>query len=409
MNQELRVLIVEDSEDDTLLLLRELRKGGYEPVWERVETPEAMTATLAKGPWDMVVSDYVMPRFSGLAALDVLKQSGQDLPFIIVSGNIGEDIAVNAMKAGAHDYILKGNLTRLVPAVERELREAEVRRERRRAEEALQRYHEELEQKVRERTEELATSKRELERSNQELEQFAFVASHDLQEPLRMVTGFMHLLAQRYGGRLDDKAQQYITYAVDGAQRMNRLIRDLLMFSRVRGDTWEPAPVNMNEVFDQALANCGVLVAEANARITREQLPVVQGEAGLLTQLFQNLLVNAVKFRRPDILPEVHVAAARQDNLWLISVRDNGIGIATEQCERIFQIFQRLHTRQQYEGTGIGLAVCKRIVEFHGGRIRVESAPGCGSTFLFDLPAAASDDRGQTTVGGDQWTVGGGI
>lgn len=392
MNKELRVLIVEDSEDDELLLLRVLRQGGYKPVWERVETSEVMRAALENGHWEVIIADYVMPRFSGLAALDILKQSGQDLPFIIVSGNIGEDIAVAAMKAGAHDYILKGNLIRLVPAVERELREAEVRRERLRAEAALVRYHEELEQRIKERTEELRASKvelerlvRELERSNKELEQFAYVASHDLQEPLRIVSGFMKLLAQRYGSQLNDKAREYIHYAVDGTERMSQLIRDLLLFSRVRSGNWEPSLIDMNVVFDTALGNCRASVEEAGARVTREQLPVVRGDATQLGQLMQNLLTNAIKFRGPAP-PEIHISASQQDVSWLFSVRDNGIGIAPEDRERIFMIFQRLHSRKMYSGTGIGLAVCQRVVECHGGRIWVESSPDGGSTFFFNLP-----------------------
>jgi len=395
MNRKLHVLIVEDSEDDALLILRELRKGGYETVSERVETPEAMLAALAKGNWDLIISDYVMPRFSGVAALNLLKESGQDLPFLIISGNIGEDIAVEAMKAGAHDYILKGNLTRLVPAVERELREAVVRQERRQAEEALQRSYEELEQRVRERTEELAASKlelerlvAELERSNRDLEQFAYVASHDLQEPLRMVSGFLQLLERRFGPQLEDKAREYINYAVDGAERMSQLIRDLLMFSRVRLDNREPSPIDMNKVFDQVLADCRTTIDETGARIIREELPIVRGEASQLGQLLQNLIGNAIKFHRPDAVPEVRISAQRQGETWVFAVRDNGIGIAPEHGERVFQIFQRLHNRQDYEGTGIGLAVCQRIVEFHGGRIRVESSPDEGSTFLFELPAA---------------------
>ncbi|MBI4793784.1 MAG: response regulator [Deltaproteobacteria bacterium] len=390
----LRVLIVEDSEDDAFLMLRELRKGGYEPLAERVETAAAMEKALAAGQWDMIISDYVLPRFSGLAALHILKQSGQDLPFIVISGNIGEDIAVGAMKAGAHDYILKGNLTRLVPAVERELREAVVRRKRRQAEEALQRSYEELEQRVRERTEELSASKLELERlvgelerSNRELEQFAYVASHDLQEPLRMVSSFMQLLERRFEHQLDDKARQYISYALEGSQRMSQLISDLLMFSRVGRGTWNPAPVNLNELFSQIRSNCRTTLEETGAVITCDELPIVQGEPSQLSQLLQNLLVNAVKFRKQDVTPEVHVSATRQGKSWLLAVRDNGIGIAPEQHQRIFVIFQRLHSRQKYNGTGIGLAVCQRIVEFHGGRIWVESEPGKGSTFFFNLPA----------------------
>ena len=390
----LRVLIVEDSEDDAFLMLRELRKGGYEPQALRVETAGAMQEALETGQWDIIISDYVLPRFSGLAALHMLKQSGQDLPFIVVSGNIGEDIAVGAMKAGAHDYILKGNLTRLVPAVERELREAVVRRERRRAEAALQRSYEELEQRVRERTEELNASKLELERlvgelerSNRELEQFAYVASHDLQEPLRMVSSFIQLLERRFEHQLDDKARQYIHYAQEGSQRMSQLIQDLLKFSRVRRGAWEPTPVDLNDLFSQSVANCRATIEETGAVITCERLPLVQGEPSQLSQLLQNLLVNAVKFRKQDVTPAVHVSATRQDKQWLFAVRDNGIGIAPEQHERIFLIFQRLHSRKKYNGTGIGLAVCQRIVDFHGGRIWVESEPGQGSTFFFNLPA----------------------
>jgi signal transduction histidine kinase len=393
MNTPLRVLIVEDSEDDCLLILRELRKGGYEPLSERVETPEAMRASLRKGCWDLIISDYVLPRFSGLAALDLLKESNQDLPFIIVSGNIGEDIAVDAMRAGAHDYILKGNLTRLTPAVERELREVEVRRERRRAEEALKRSHEELERRVHERTEELRASKAELERliieierSNRDLEQFAYVASHDLQEPLRMVRGFLELLEQRYGALLDDKAGSYIRHAVDGAERMGQLIRDLLLYSRVRRTTWEPGKIDMNEVLQLALQNCSVSIKKSGARVNSDPLPVVRGEKTQLVLLLQNLLVNAVKFRHPVRLPEISITTRRSGEMWDFIVQDNGIGIAREQHERIFMIFQRLHDRRKYKGTGIGLAICRRIIEYHGGQIRVESMPDKGATFIFSLP-----------------------
>ncbi|MDW7771766.1 MAG: ATP-binding protein [Desulfobulbaceae bacterium] len=393
-DRPLRLLIVEDSEDDALLLLRELKKRGYAPLSRRIETPEAMIAALREEQWDIIISDYVLPRFNGMAALEILRQSGLDLPFIIVSGKIGEEVAVAAMKAGAHDYILKGNLTRLASAVERELRDAAVRRKKRRAEEALKRSHEELEQRVRERTEELRISKvelerlvAELERSNRDLEQFASMASHDLQEPLRMVSSFLNLLERRYGPQLDDKAREYIRYAVDGAGRMAQLIQELLVFSRIQSSPVQLSPVDMNLIFKQVVDQCRLVLEETGTRISAAELPVVRGEASLLGQLLQNLVVNAVKFRRPGNSPEVHVSVQKEDGMWIFGVKDNGIGIPPEQHEQVFQVFHRLHSRCDYEGSGIGLAVCQRIVEHHGGRIWAESVPDQGSTFLFTLPA----------------------
>lgn len=392
--ESLRLLLVEDSEDDALHLLRALRMGGYAPLAERVETPEDMTAALQRGQWDIIISDYVLPRFSGLAALAILRQSGLDLPFIVVSGKIGEEVAVGAMKAGAHDYILKSSLARLAPAVERELRDAEVRRERKRAEEALKRSHEELEQRVRARTEELRASKvelerlvGELERSNRDLEQFAYVASHDLQEPLRTVHSFLGLLVRRYAPQLDDKARQYIDHAVDGTQRMSQLIHDLLIFARIQRNGWQPAPVHMDQVLLQVVANCRIVLEETGTRISQTELPVVQGEASQIGQLLQNLFVNAIKFRRPDTVPEIRISASKEEEMWVFAVQDNGIGIAPDYREQIFNIFQRLNSRKEYAGSGIGLAVCQRIVEHHGGRIWVESAPDQGSVFRFTLPA----------------------
>ena len=225
----------------------------------------------------------------------------------------------------------------------------------------------------------------ELERSNQDLEQFAHVASHDLQEPLRMVTGFLKLLESKYGPQLDAKAREYIAFSVDGATRMSQLIIDLLMYGRVDRKGKRLEAVDANRPLAAALANLHGSIREAGATVTQEELPPIVGDISQLTQLFQNLIGNAVKFRHPDRPCQVHVSARQEKGNWVFAVRDNGIGIPPEQFERVFVIFQRLHTRDKYAGTGIGLAICRRIVERHGGRTWVESNPGEGSTFFFAL------------------------
>jgi len=233
----------------------------------------------------------------------------------------------------------------------------------------------------------LAEKAQELARSNEELEQFAHIVSHDLQEPLRMVTSYLQLLEQRYKGQLDEDADDFINFAVDGAERMRTMIEDLLAYSRVgtRGKPFQPTDTDV--ALDQALANLQIAIEESNAEITGDDLPTVTADESQLIQLFQNLIGNAIKFQKEDASPRIHVDAERVGDMWHFSVADNGIGIDSDDAERIFQIFRRLHSREEYEGTGIGLAVCKRIVERHGGRIWVESEPGEGSTFFFTIPA----------------------
>ena len=233
---------------------------------------------------------------------------------------------------------------------------------------------------------ELAARTAELERSNAELQQFAYVASHDLQEPLRTVTSFLQLLNRRFGGTLDDQAKEYIGFAVDGAARMHRLITDLLTYSRVTTHGRTFAPVSMDKVLDVVLGNLGAAISEAGAEIVRDPLPEVEADQAQMASLLQNLVGNAVKYRAPGTAPRIHVGAERDGEAWVFFVRDNGIGIDPKFFDRVFVIFQRLHARDEYEGTGIGLAVAKKIVERHGGRIWVESTPGEGSTFRFSLP-----------------------
>ena len=242
----------------------------------------------------------------------------------------------------------------------------------------LKKAYDVLEIRVKERTAELA-------RSNAELEQFAYIASHDLQEPLRMVSSYVQLLERRYKGKLDQDADDFIAFAAEGALRMQRLINDLLAYSRVgtRGKSFEE--VDLEPVLAQALENLQIKIMEKNVSVTHDPLPVVLGDSGQLTQVFQNLIDNAIKFHS-ESAPRVRISAKLEGSDCVCSVQDNGIGIAPEYLDRLFVLFQRLHTRKEYPGTGIGLAICKRIVERHGGEIWVESRPGEGSTFYFRIP-----------------------
>ena len=225
----------------------------------------------------------------------------------------------------------------------------------------------------------------ELKRSNEELEQFAYISSHDLQEPLRMVASYMQLVSRRYKGKLDSDADEFIAFAVDGANRMQRLIHDLLAYSRVGTKGRDLVDTSSEEALQQALNNLRGAMEESGALVTHERLPAVLADDIQLVQLFQNLVGNAIKYERPGV-PQVHISAAQNGGKkWIFSVQDNGLGIDSQYFEKIFGMFQRLHKRDGFSGTGIGLAICKKIVERHGGRISVESQPGHGSTFRFDL------------------------
>jgi PAS domain S-box-containing protein len=280
--------------------------------------------------------------------------------------------------------------------------------ERKAAEDALQRAHEMLEEKVRERTAELQRVNAELQaqveerklvesalarhaqglaRSNKELEQYAYVASHDLQEPLRMVTSYVQLLAERYRGRLDEAADEFIDFALDGTVRMKQLIDDLLSYSRVGTRNREMVPADTGEIMLASLENLRLFITETDAVIDYGELPKVLGDETQLQQLFQNLLGNALKFRGAEA-PRISVQATARDGSWEFAVADNGIGIDAAHHDEVFKIFRRLHGRGEYEGTGIGLALCKKIVERHGGQIRLQSQPGAGTTVYFTLPAA---------------------
>jgi signal transduction histidine kinase len=364
--RKLQVLVVEDNPTDIELTMHALQRGGFDAACAVVQTREEFTERLRHADYDVILAGYNLPSWNGMETVEVLREEGLDIPVIVVSGYLGELRAVECIKQGAADYVLKDHLLRLPDAVGRALREKKLREAQRRNQE-------------------------DLARSNRDLEQFAYVASHDLQEPLRMVAIYTQLLAERYQGKLDENADKYIHYAVDGATRMQILVKDLLAFSRVGSQGAKFRPTDCAAAVEIALRNLHAAVQESGARVECGPVPAVVADPTQLVQLFQNLIGNALKFRGAET-PVVSITAEQTKQETIFSVVDNGIGIAPEHAELVFAIFKRLHSRTEYAGSGIGLAICKKIVERHGGKIWVESQPGHGCAFRFTLPGEKVGD-----------------
>jgi PAS domain S-box-containing protein len=506
------ILMLEDSVLDADLTLSRLTKAGLPFTATRVDTRAAFEAAVTNGRYDIILSDYALPDFDGLRALEFAKQHCPDTPFIIVSGVLGEEVAIEALHLGATDYVLKTRMGRLAPSVERAINESRSRTQRQRSEAELRRLQE-LSRRIlestrdcimtmdpsgslisvnpscavsfelpvnaggrkwldlwregdrataaaafetasrggaqsfealsvgaerrwwnvlitavsdasgapeqivsvardvteRRRAEEerqilLAREKqaradaeekaRQLQQSIEDLEHFAYVASHDLKEPLRVVTMYSQLLLRRYAHLVDAEAQSWVRHIEGGTRRMIALLGDVLSYSKVVHSDDEFEVVDLDSVVEEAIRNCSVAIEESGAHVERDPLPAVPGHRGQLLQLMQNLIGNAIKYKA-ESAPVVNVSAERQDGHWLISVRDNGAGFDSKYSEKIFGIFKRLHGND-YPGTGIGLAICRRVVERHHGKIWAESEPGRGSTFRFTLPVAAQQVSGNS-------------
>lgn len=372
---QLRAVLVEDNRLDAELVLRALRKDGYEVSAVIVQDEAGFVEALRTQSPEVILADYNLPNWTGMEVLNVLRRQELDIPMILVSGALGDVTAVECIRQGVTDYVLKDGLARLAEVIRRALREKHERSLRRQMEE------------------DLAKKVEELARSNADLEQFAYVASHDLQEPLRMVAAYTQLLSERYRGKLDANADKFIGYASEGALRMQVLIQDLLAFSRVGRVNSAYTKVDCNAVVEEVRQTLASAIAESAAIVAHADLPTIWVDRTQMMQLFQNLVGNAIKFRGKEA-PEIFVHAEKAGQYWLFSVTDNGIGIAPEYAENIFVVFQRLHARTEYPGNGIGLAICKKIVERSGGRIWVESQPGSGSTFKFSMPIHNSNDEG---------------
>lgn len=417
------ILVVDDTAENLRLLSTMLTQRGYTP--RCVINGKMALRACNSNPPDLILLDIMMPEMNGYEVCQHLKlePKTREIPVIFISAKDEVFDKVNAFAVGAVDYISKPfqfeevlarieshlslrNLQKQLKeqnmllqeeitsrlAVEKTLQEKNLILQqeistRRAVEKALQDQNLVLQQEIsnRQRAESaLLKSNQELARSNAELEQFAYVASHDLQAPLATIASYAQLLEKRYKDQLDSKASKFIDNIVHGCTRMQTLIDDLLEYSRV-GRSRKPFQLTYcNHAVEQALVNLQGTIRETKAVVTYSELPEVMGDISQLVQLFQNLVSNAIKYRH-DAPPVVHITACKQDENWLISVSDNGIGIAPQHQQRIFQIFQRLHTQREYSGTGIGLAICQKIVELHGGCIWVESEPEQGSIFYFTL------------------------
>ncbi len=374
------VLYLEDSSIDFELSLALLRRAGIEHKAKRVQTEADFTSAVQAECPDLILADYVLPSFDGVSALEIAHKLCPETPFIFVSGAIGEEVAIDSLHRGATDYVLKHRLERLAPAVTRALTQANDRTARKNAEAELESLLK-REQRARADAESRA---RELTQVNAELEQFAYAASHDLQEPLRMVKLYSQLLARRYEKLLDETGIEFVRIIEGGVDRMHNLIEDLLSYSRISHDeAHNLRPVELDAIVRRTIDGLGPALQENQATVNVETLPTVLGDGERMFHVFQNLVSNSLKYRNSHP-PKIDIAAMKEGAEWVISVKDNGIGFEQQYADDVFGLFKRLHGNQ-YPGTGIGLTIVRRVIEQHGGRIWVQSAPNEGTSFFFTL------------------------
>jgi two-component system sensor histidine kinase/response regulator len=370
------VLLVEDNAYDAKLIEHALARASL-PRWrvERVTRLSDGVERLRQGGIDAALVDLSLPDSSGLDTIEAMLTAAPAVPMVVVTGLDDEQLAIDLLQHGAQDYLLKQDIEPKLLA--RTIRYA-IERSRTKALESLNRQLEEAQSS-------LTQAVGELRQTNEDLAQFTYFASHDLQEPVRKINYFAAQLQEDLGDGLNDEARTDFHYLLDAARRMQALIRSLLMLCKAGHAEMERGPVDLERCANDALECLSEKIEATNAMVVRDPLPVVEGDATLLTHLYQNLIGNALKFSKVEP-PTIALTAERHDDHCVLGVRDNGIGIEPKFAQTIFAPFRRLHRRDQYEGAGIGLAICKKVVDRHGGRIWVESQPGAGAHFKFLLP-----------------------
>ncbi|MCT7951755.1 response regulator [Ancylothrix sp. C2] len=384
------ILVVDDTPDNLRLLSTMLTEQGYQ-VRKSINGKLALTAASSHPP-DLILLDIMMPDLSGYEVCEKLKADAKtrQIPVIFLSALDTAMDKVKAFEVGGVDYITKPfHLQEVLARVENQL--TIQRQQQRISQQNMQLMQQNLQllQEINARKkaqQELLQANEELKRSNAELEQFAYIASHDLQSPLQVIVGNADMLEWKYGEILGDKGSRYINQIVAAGMRMKQLIEDLLAYSRVGKGKSEFEPTDCLQVLQEVLENLQEEIAGNQAVIDYSELPVLMADKTQLLRLFQNLIGNGIKFHRPDVSPKIKISAEQKQSEWVFCIHDNGIGIETQNFDKIFELFQRLHNYDEYPGTGIGMTICKKIVERHQGRIWVESQVGEGSTFYFTLP-----------------------
>lgn len=387
--QSVKILLIEDNLAEARLLeefLLDTDAANFQLI--HVQRLREGLQKLQQELFDVILLDLTLPDSQGLGSLVSVNEISPAVPIVVLTNMNDDQMALEAVRQGAQDYLVK----RQVSSVDVLSRSLYYAIERKQIQEQLLQANKNLEATNQLLEKEIAQREKvqqELQRSNQELEQFAYIVSHDLKQPLSTVSCWAQMLQKYYQGQLDTKAQKYIRMVIDGTQEMNKLIEDLLTYSRIGTNKQELQLTDCEEILTIVKARLEGTITQNQATIISENLPQLMVDPVQLTQLFQNLIDNGIKYHR-DITPEIRISAVLHNNQsnpeWLFAIRDNGIGIESQYIEQIFGIFQRLHSQDEYSGTGIGLAVCEKIVKRHGGRIWVESEVGEGSTFYFTMP-----------------------